>query len=215
MAHLLHIDSSIRGEHSVSRRLTARAAAAWRAAHPGGTVTYRDLGKQPLPHLDEAGGLARLTPLDQHTPAQRASWELSEQLVAEVRQASTVLLGLPLYNYGAPSSVKTWVDHLIAPGIAFDPATGAGLLGGREFVVLMSRGGGYGPGTPREGWDHAEPWLPHGIAQTGLEPTFIAAELTLAPVMPAMAELIPLHEQSLTAAERSIDGLWAPASAAA
>ncbi|MFC0507827.1 FMN-dependent NADH-azoreductase [Micromonospora costi] len=215
MPHLLHIDSSIRGELSTSRRLTARAAAAWRAAHPDGTVTYRDLGKHPLPHLDEAGGLARMTPLDQHTPAQRASWELTEQLVAEVKQATTVLLGLPLYNYSAPSSVKTWVDHLIAPGIAYDPATGAGLLGDREFVVVASRGGGYGVGTPREGWDHAEPWLPHGISQTGLEPRFITAELTLAPVVPAMAELVPLHEQSLAAAERAIDELWVPASAAA
>ncbi|MEV4540749.1 FMN-dependent NADH-azoreductase [Micromonospora echinaurantiaca] len=211
MPHLLHIDSSIRGEQSVSRRLTARAAAAWRAAHPDGTVTHRDLGRDPLPHLDEAGGLARIVPVDQHTPEQRASWELTERLVAEVKRADTVLLGLPLYNYGAPSSVKTWVDHLIAPGIAYDPETGAGLLGDREFIVLTSRGGGYGAGTPREGWDHAEPWLPHGISQTGMEPRFITAELTLAPVVPAMAELIPLHEESLAAAERAIDELWVPA----
>ncbi|MEU8296442.1 NAD(P)H-dependent oxidoreductase [Micromonospora sp. NPDC048909] len=214
MPHLLHIDSSIRGEHSVSRQLTARAAAVWRAAHPDGTVTYRDLGKQPLPHLDEAGGLARMVPPDQHTPEQRASWQLTEHLVDEVKRADTVLLGLPLYNYGAPSSVKTWVDHLIAPGIAYDPATGAGLLGDREFIVLASRGGGYSAGTPREGWDHAEPWLPHGMSQTGLEPRFIAAELTLAPVVPAMAELVGLHEESLAAAERAIDELWTAAPAA-
>ncbi|MBX7269303.1 NAD(P)H-dependent oxidoreductase [Micromonospora sp. Llam7] len=213
MPHLLHIDSSIRGELSVSRRLTARAAAAWQNAHPGGTVTYRNLGREPLPHLDEAGGLARMTPADQHTPEQRHSWELSEKLVAEVKQADTVLLGLPLYNYAAPSSVKTWVDLLIAPGLAYDPATGAGLLGDREFVVVTSRGGGYGAGTPRAGWDHAEPWLPHGLSMTGLQPRFIAAELTLAPVMPAMAELIPLHEESLAAAERAIDELWVPAAA--
>ncbi|WBB65192.1 NAD(P)H-dependent oxidoreductase [Micromonospora sp. WMMD812] len=215
MSHLLHIDSSIRGEQSVSRRLTARAVAAWRAAHPGGTVTHRDLGKHPLPHLDEAGGLARMVPAEQHTPEQRASWELTEQLVAEVKRADTVLLGLPLYNYGAPSSVKAWVDHLIAAGLSYDPATGAGLLGDRDFIVLASRGGGYGAGTPREGWDHAEPWLPHGISQTGLEPRFIAAELTLAPVVPAMAKLVPLHEESLASAERAIDELWVPASAAA
>ena len=72
MAHLLHIDSSIRGDASVSRKLTARAAAAWRAAHPGGTVTYRDLGRDPLPHLDPAGGPPRCCPRDQHTPAQAA-----------------------------------------------------------------------------------------------------------------------------------------------
>ncbi|TCB99667.1 FMN-dependent NADH-azoreductase [Micromonospora zingiberis] len=211
MSHLLHIDSSIRGEHSVSRRLTARAAAAWRAANPHGTISYRDLGKQPLPHLDEAGGLARMTPLDQHTPEQRRSWELTEGLVAEVKRADTVLLGLPLYNYGAPSSVKTWVDLLIAPGLSYDPETGAGLLGEREFIVLTSRGGGYGSGTPREGWDHAESWLPHGLSMTGLAPRFIATELTLAPTVPAMAELVPSHQESLAAAERAIDELWVPA----
>ncbi|MEK8108184.1 NAD(P)H-dependent oxidoreductase [Micromonospora sp. M12] len=64
-----------------------------------------------------------------------------------MKQADVVLLGLPLYNYGAPSSVKAWVDHLIVPGLAYDPTTQAGLLGGREFVVLATRGGGYGEGT--------------------------------------------------------------------
>ncbi|MFI7076193.1 FMN-dependent NADH-azoreductase [Micromonospora sp. NPDC049903] len=211
MPHLLHIDSSIRGEQSVSRRLTARAAAAWQAAHPGGTITYRNLGKEPLPHLDEAAETARRTPPDQRTPEQRRTWELTEQVVAEVRAADTVLLGLPLYNYGAPSSVKSWVDQLIAPGLSYDPTTGAGLLGGREFIVLASRGGGYGAGTPREGWDHAAPWLPHGLSMTGLEPRFIGCELTLAPSVPAMSELIPLHEESLTVAQRSIDELWVPA----
>jgi FMN-dependent NADH-azoreductase len=208
MSHLLHIDSSIRGEQSISRRLTARAAAAWRASHPGGTVTYRDLGSDPLPHLDAAGGLGRLAPPEERTPAQETSWELSRELIAEIREADTVVLGLPLYNYGAPSSVKAWVDHLIAPGLAFDPATGAGLLGEREFLVLASRGGGYTGGAPREGWDHAETWLPHGVAITGLEPRFITAELTLAESTPAMAELIPMAARSLAEAEEAIDRLW-------
>ncbi|MFF5177282.1 FMN-dependent NADH-azoreductase [Micromonospora sp. NPDC000316] len=211
--HLLHIDSSIQGEMSVSRRLTARAAAAWHAAHPGGTVTYRDLGAEPLPHLDTVAAQARMTPPDQHTPAQRECWELSQRLVDEVQQADVVLLGLPLYNYGAPSSVKAWVDHLTVAGLAYDPATGQSLLGDHDFVVLASRGGGYGEGTPRNGWDHAEPWLPHGLSLTGMQPRFITAELTLAPVVPAMAELIPLHEASLAAAEKEIDNLWLPVSA--
>jgi FMN-dependent NADH-azoreductase len=212
VAHLLHIDSSIKGDASVSRKLTARAADVWRAAHPGGTVTYRDLGSDPLPHLDTAGGLARLLPPDQHTPVQAASWRLTLQLIEEVKQADTVLLGLPLYNYGAPSSVKSWVDHLVAAGLSFDPETQEGLLGGRELFVLATRGGGYGAGAPREGWDHAEPWLPHGLSITGLEPRFIAAELTLAAVTPAMADLIPLADASLAEAEHTIDGLWSKAS---
>ncbi|MFF4593435.1 FMN-dependent NADH-azoreductase [Amycolatopsis sp. NPDC001319] len=213
MPHLLHIDSSISGDRSVSRALTARAAAAWRAAHPDGTVTYRDLGANPVPHFDAASGLARVVPAEQRTAEQNESWKLTEELVGEVRDASTVLLGLPLYNYGAPSVVKAWVDHLIAPGLAFDPATGTGLLDGREFLVLASRGGGYGEGTPRFGWDHAESWLPHGLAMTGIEPRFISAELTLADTNPAMADLRGLAAESLAAAEREIDALWTPVNA--
>ena len=208
MAHLLHIDSSIQGERSISRRLTSRAAGAWLASHPGGHVTHRDLGADPLPHLDADGGLARVVARERHTPAQAASWALTEQLVEEVRRADTVLLGLPVYNFAAPSAVKAWVDHLIAPGLSYDPETQAGLLGGRELIVLASRGGGYAPGTPREGWDHAEQWLPHGLAMTGLEPRFITAELTLADVTPAMADLRPLAAESLAAAERAVDTLW-------
>jgi FMN-dependent NADH-azoreductase len=210
VAHLLHIDSSIQGDRSVSRKLSARAAAVWRATHPGGTVTYRDLGSEPLPHLDAAGGLARLVPQNQHTAAQAASWALTELLVNEVKEADAVVLGLPLYNYGAPSSIKAWVDHLVAAGLSFDPETMTGLLGGRDLIVVASRGGGYAPGAPREGWDHAGTWLPHGLAITGLEPRFIAAELTLAEATPAMAELIPLAHKSLAAAEQEIDGLWSP-----
>ena len=206
--HLLHIDSSIQGERSISRRLTARAAAGWRAVHPGGTVSYRDLGADPLPHLDAAGGLARLVPPGEHTPAQAASWALSTELVDELRRADTILLGLPVYNFGAPSTIKAWVDHVIAPGLSLDPATHEGLLGGRDLVVLAARGGGYGPGTPREGWDHAEAWLPHGLALTGLVPRFVTAELTLADVTPAMAALRPMAAESLVAAERAVDALW-------
>lgn len=211
MSHLLHIDSSVKGEDSVSRKLTARAAAVWRAAHPGGTVAYRDLGAEPLPHFDVETFKARSTPPEQHTSVQTESLALSERLIDEIKGADAVLLGLPLYNFGPPSSVKAWVDHLILPGRSHDPETGAGLLGEREFVVVATRGGGYGEGTPREGWEHAQDWLPHGISMTGLKPRFITAELTLATVVPAMAELVPLAEKSLAAAESEVDALWPPA----
>jgi FMN-dependent NADH-azoreductase len=208
MAHLLHIDSSIQGERSISRLLSARAAARWRDANPEGTVTYRDLATDPLPHLGPAGAEARFVPADQHNPEQAASWALSTDLIGEVTAADTVLLGLPLYNFGPPSTVKSWVDHLIAPGLSIDTATGDGLLAGREMIVLAARGGGYAEGTPREGWDHAQPWLPHGVALTGLEPRFITAELTLADVNPAMADLRELAAASLKAAEAEVDALW-------
>jgi len=156
MAYLLHIDSSIQGEESVSRRLTARAAAQWRATHPGGTITYRDLARDPLPHLVGPAGGA-----------------LSVTLVDEIKQADTILLGLPLYNFGPPSTVKAWVDHIVAQGLSVDMETRTGLLGGTEMLVVESRGGGFGSGTPREGWDHAAAWLPHAVSLTGLQPRFI------------------------------------------
>jgi FMN-dependent NADH-azoreductase len=214
MSHLLHIDSSIQGERSISRRLTARAAANWRAAHPEGTVTYRDLAADPPPHFGAATLQARMVPEDQRTPEQQAIVAFGAGLIEEVRAADTILLGMPVYNFGAPSTIKSWVDHLIALGLSVDPETHEGLLGGRELIVLASRGGGYGPGTPREGWDHAEAWLPHGLSYTGLEPkVFITAELTLADVNPAMADLRDLAAESLRAAERQIDALWAPVAA--
>jgi FMN-dependent NADH-azoreductase len=208
MARLLHIDSSIQGDRSISRALSARAAARWRDANPDGEVTYRDLAADPPPHLGPAGAQARFVPPDQHNAEQAASWALSAELIGEIAAADTVLLGLPLYNFGPPSTVKAWLDHLIAPGLSMDPATGEGLLADHELIVLQARGGGYAPGTPREGWDHAQPWLPHGLGLTGLEPRFITAELTLADTNPAMADLRELAAASLKAAEAEVDALW-------
>jgi FMN-dependent NADH-azoreductase len=208
MAHLLHVDSSVQGDRSLSRRLTARAAERWRATHPGGTATYRDLAVNPIPHLDAATGTARLLPAQARTPAQEKSFALSVDLVDEIKAADTVLLGLPLYNFGPPSTVKAWVDHIVAAGLSIDAETGGGLLGGTAFIVLASRGGGYGPGTPREGWDHAEAWLRHAVSLTGLAPRFITAELTMADANPAMADLKPLAAESLSRALAAIDRLW-------
>lgn len=191
MTRLLHIDSSVQGDRSVSRGLTARAADRWRAAHPDGTVLYRDLAADPLPHFD------LLT-----------SARLSAELVDEIKAADTVLLGLPLYNFGPPSTVKAWVDHIVAPGLSIDVESGKGLLGDTELIAIETRGGGYGSGTPREGWDHAHTWLTHGLSLTGLQPRFVVVELTMAETNPAMAELRPLAAQSLADGQAAIDRLW-------
>ena len=145
---------------------------------------------------------------EQRTPAQGASFALSAELIDEIKQADTVLLGLPLYNFGPPSTVKAWVDHIIATGLSIDAETHTGLLGDTDFIVLASRGGGYGPGTPREGWDHAQTWLPHALSVTGLQPRFITAELTTADANPQMAHLKPLAAESLNEALAAIDQLW-------
>lgn len=198
MTHLLHIDSSVQGDRSVSRKLTARAVARWRSAHPDGTVTYRDLAADPLPHLD---------------PQNSAT--LSAELVEEIKAADVIVLGLPLYNFGPPSTVKAWVDHIVAPGLSIDAESGKGLLRGTELIAIETRGGGYGPGTPREGWDHAQTWLTHGVSLTGLQPRFVVVELTMAETNPAMAELRPLAAQSLADGQAEIDRLWSAGESAA
>lgn len=208
MAQLLHIDASITGEQSVSRRLTARAVRNWQAAHPGGAVAYRDLGAEPVPHLLHSGLVAHQMPPEAHDPEHAASHAMSRALVEELATADTIVLGLPLYNYGPPSAVKAWVDHFVVAGLSIDPEDGPGRPGSPEFVVIHTRGGGYGPGTPRDGWDHAEAWLPHAVASTGLQPRFITAELTLSGVNPELAHLKPQAAESLAAAERAIDELW-------
>src|SRR4029077_3527047 len=80
------------------------------------------------PHLDAAAGTARLVPADQRSSAQQTSFALSVALVDEIKSADTVLLGLPVYNFGAPSTVHAWVDHIVAPGLSIDAETGGGLL---------------------------------------------------------------------------------------
>jgi FMN-dependent NADH-azoreductase len=209
MPHLLHIDSSVQGVKSVSRALSARAAERWRQTHAGGTVTYRDFAVDPVPHLTLETGVARIVPPAERTPAQVGSFALSVELIEEIKQADTLLLGLPVYNFGPPSTVKAWVDHLIARGHSIAADGSGGLLGDTEFIVLHARGGGYAAGTPREGWDHAEPWLSHAVSLTGLSPRFITAELTLAEVNPAMFDLKPLAAESLARAEAAVDELWA------
>lgn len=210
MAHLLHIDSSIQGDESVSRQLTARAVAAWQTANPGAGVTYRDLGAHPVPHLTGAEGAAFRLPPETHTPAQATTYALGLELAAEIADADAAILGLPLYNFGPPSSIKTWVDHLVIPGVTVNFETMSGLLD-TPLYVMVARGGGYGEGTPRFGWDHAVPWLTHALSMFGLEPHFVVAELTLAKVNPAMAGLIPMAEASLANAEAEIDALFSPA----
>jgi FMN-dependent NADH-azoreductase len=204
MSHLLHLDSSLRREGSRSRTLSAHFADRWRKVHTDGTVTYRDLATVPVPHLDDVAFFAQFVPESDRTPEQAAAVALGTQLIAEVLAADTILIGLPLYNFGPPSTFKAWFDRIVSERTA-------GKLGDKEFVVVSARGGGYGPGTPREGWDHREPWLRHALTSLGVEDAiFIDTELTLARESPAM---IPLdlgvaEDQSMSDALAAIDRLF-------
>jgi FMN-dependent NADH-azoreductase len=209
--HLLHLDASMRShDESRSRRLSARYAEAWRGAHPGATVTYRDLAADPLPHLDLVAFSANMLTADQRTPAQAAARALTEQIAGEALAADTIVLGMGLYNFGAPSTVKAWFDRLVVPGLTV--GDDGGLLGGRRLVLALAAGGGYAEGTPRHGWDHREPWLRHAFETLGLSDVHVvAAELTLARESPAMIplDLGDAEDASYAAAQTAIDDIFA------
>jgi FMN-dependent NADH-azoreductase len=213
MPNLLHLDSSIRpAEQSRSRQLSKHFADAWAAAHPGGTVTYRDLAADPPPHVNWESFSANFATPEERTPEQVKWRELTELYVNEVLAAEDIVIGMGLYNFGIPSTVKAWFDRIVVPGLTLGPD--GGTLGGKSLTVTAARGGGYGPGTPREGWDHREPWLLHAFEQLGLtDVRFIHTELTLARESPAMIplDLGDAEDKSLADAHAAIDALFSTA----
>ncbi|MFD5316508.1 FMN-dependent NADH-azoreductase [Streptomyces sp. NPDC127098] len=194
MATLLHIDSSINGENSVSRAVTKSFREAWEEQHPEGTVIYRDLAANPIPHIDGAAYHTQYVPIPDRTPEQLAAFALREELAGELEAADAVLLGAPLYNYSIPSSLKAWIDHVI---IMERTAGENSTIAGKPVTVVSSRGGSYAPGTPMEGNDYAQSyleWLLGGALR--LDVSFIVPELTLAPIVPAMAPLLEKSKES-------------------
>lgn len=196
MATLLHIDASLfPGEASASRGVTTAFAAAWRAAHPDGTVVHHDLAAEPLPHIDAVTFSAAWTDPADHSPEQAAAHAARLALVEEAEAADVILIGAPMYNFGVASSLKAWIDHIIVADRTMGEGTRS--LAGKPVVIVASRGGSYEAGTPRAGFEYVKNYLADVFSEMlGITPEFITIELTLATRVPAMAELIPLAEQS-------------------
>ncbi|WP_405753622.1 NAD(P)H-dependent oxidoreductase [Streptomyces sp. NBC_01411] len=196
MSYLLHIDSSSLGEASVSRQVAQSFRDQWQ-----GPVVHRDLAAAPVPHLTAAGITARITAPGRHTPEQAKAAALQDELIEEFLGAGTYLFTVPMYNLSMPSVFKAWLDQIIISERTLS-LTGPSPAAGRPALVISARGGGYGPGTPREGLDYVVPTLEAvlGRAVLGLDVTTVIPELTMAPVAPALAPLLPLHEASMTAA---------------
>ncbi|MFI9611025.1 FMN-dependent NADH-azoreductase [Streptomyces sp. NPDC052023] len=194
MSYLLHIDSSSLGTASVSRQVADSFRSAWT-----GDVVHRDLAASPVPHLSAATLAARSTDPSQHTAEQAEAAAVQDELVEEFLGARAYLFTVPMYNRLMPSVFKAWLDQIIVPGRTIDPS-GDAPAAGRPAVLISARGGGYGPGTPNHGKDFLVPALESVLSDTaylGLEITTLTADLTKAPVVPALAHLIPVHEASL------------------
>jgi FMN-dependent NADH-azoreductase len=157
---LLHIDSSILGEHSASREISAAYVAAWREQHPHTNVLYRDLAREPLAHLTGAIFHARNTPQLPSDAILKRDVEEDRAVLAEFLDADVVVIGAPMYNFSIPSQLKSWIDRIVVAGKTFRyTANGPeGLAGGKRAVLVISRGGVYSAG-PAVAMDFEETYL--------------------------------------------------------
>lgn len=145
MTKLLYLKTSLFSDEGQSSALAERFVARWRAEHPRGAVTVRDLGSEPVPHLSAERFTAFITPPAERSLRQQAEVACSDALIADLQEADVVVLGLPMYNFGIPSALKAYFDHVARAGVTFRyTATGPqGLLAGKRVRVFAARGGSY------------------------------------------------------------------------
>lgn len=151
MTTLLQLNASLFADQGQSSQLADRFVQAWRTQRPDSTLIRRDLASNPVPHLNGARFAAFTTAAEQRTPEQQAAVAESDALIDELRRADVIVLGLPMYNFGLPSQLKAYFDHIARAGETFRyTATGPqGLLTGKKVYVFATRGGDY-LGTPAD-----------------------------------------------------------------
>lgn len=162
MAHILHIDSSPRGERSISRTVTNDFITRWKQRSPDDTVTYRDLGHHPVPHVDEPWIAAAFTPPQDRSPELNEAIKTSDALVDELLAADRYVFGIPMYNFGVPSTFKAYIDQIIRVGRTFavNEQGYQGLVdSSKKMLVITARGGSYQQGTPAATYDLQEPYI--------------------------------------------------------
>ena len=149
MKTLLQLNTSLFAAAGQSTQLAERFVKAWQEANPGAKVVIRDIGREPVPHLTAERFAAFLATPESRTAEQQAITSYSDVLIDELRRADVIVIGLPMYNFGVPSSLKAYIDHIARAGITFRyTAQGpVGLLTGKKVHVFATRGGAYA-GTP-------------------------------------------------------------------
>src|ERR1700693_2464101 len=198
MSTLLQINASIQGENGQSSQLANRFVAAWRRQHPASRVLRRDLAADPVPHLTAERFGAFLTAPEQRNDSQRAIAQYSDALIEELRKADVIVLGLPMYNFGVPSQLKAYFDHIARAGHTFNyTAQGpVGLLEGKQVYVFAARGGLY-DGAPL---DTQTPYVRDFLGFLGMQDIeFVFAE--------GLAIDAQRRDSALDAARATIDGV--------
>jgi len=178
MPTLLHIDASPLGNASVSRHLSAEFVRNWQQANPTGQVITRDLCTSPIPPVDGNWVGAAYTPEEKRTAEQKAVVALSDELIAELEAADEYVFGVPMHNFGIPSTLKLWIDQIarVSRTFSYGASGPVGLLKGKKATFLVASGGVYQKGAPMEAYDFVEPYLRAVFGFLGVSSTdFIVA----------------------------------------
>ncbi len=174
MPTLLVVESSPRGDHSMSRGLTQMFVQDWLKNHPDGKVIERDLMESNLPFVTMPWLGAYFTPDDQQTPEMKDALRLSDELVGEILAADHTAIGTPVYNYNVPAVLKAYIDHIVRKGKTLGFA-GEGLVHGKICTILMASGGVYTEGSPIRDRDIATNYLRLILKVIGIEDITVVA----------------------------------------
>lgn len=166
MVTLLHLDASVRGDRSLSRRLSQRFVDSWRARYPADAVLRRDLSTDAPPFVDDAWIAAAFAKSGNRTPEMEAALAWSNAAITELEAADVFVIGTPMFNYGMPARLKAWIDQVVRVNrtFSFDLARGdrplEPILSGKAMVMLTSAGEfAFGPGGEREEMNHLDTHL--------------------------------------------------------
>jgi FMN-dependent NADH-azoreductase len=169
MTTILYVTSSPRGRESYSNQVGARVLDELRRAHPGAKVVIRDVAREPLPHIGEDFLAALLSPDGAHDARQQAIVQTSDALVDELVAADIIVIAAPMYNFGIPSTLKSWIDYVARVGRTFRYSEKGpeGLLKGKKAILIHSRGGIYSSG-PFQAFEHQGSYLRAVLAFLGV-----------------------------------------------
>lgn len=178
MSKILSIISSPRGEASNSIKLSGAIIDKLREKDPGAAVQVKNLTESPFPHLEEAHLAAFFTPAEKHTDANKEAIAHSDQAIREIMDADIIVIGAPMYNFGIPSTLKAWIDHIARAGITFKYTENGpeGLVKGKKVYIAVTTGGVYSEG-PYKPADNVTPYLQTVLGFLGMtDVTFVRAE---------------------------------------
>lgn len=200
MKTLLQLNTSLYGDNGQSSRLADRFVAGWKGRNPGATVLKRDFSRDEVPHPTAKRFQAFLAKPGERTPEQQAMVEYSDRLIDELRRADVIVLGLPLYNFAIPSTLKAYFDHIARAGVTFryTDQGSVGLLTGKKAYLFAARGGQH-VGTPS---DTQTAYVRYFLAFLGItDVEFVYAE--------GLAISEPVRETALARAREKVDQLTA------